>query len=969
MLSAPASPLAESANPISGLFGLGGGGTGVPVFSFLKLPVSARAIGQGSATLTTDEEATVVQGNPAGLALVNDYYYSLSHAEILGEFRHENLALTFPTEVYGTFGGSANVLAATAFTDARDIDEQPAVPSAYDVALGLAYAKTVIENTFTAGGRIDLIRSSLDGTVAYGYGINAGLMFLLIDDMRLGFVIKNLSHGARYDTKTAPLEPLPLGLGLELGKPLFDSRWSGQAGFLQTNEGALHYYGGVEWRLIKYLVLRAGYDGSSQDRQIGPWSGLAGGLGIKYDRLTLDYGYKSLGPLGAYHAFTLNYSRKAKFRPRDEVLMAEAQEKYRKGNYKSALRSAKAAVAANPYNFKAQALAQKLQLEIERMDETAVTLYFTANTEGCIGSLWTGGRPLGGLARRKTKLIELKGAPGKSLILDAGDLTKPGTNLGQESFVYGAYAQMPYDAVNVGASEVTMGAERWDARLPWMCGRKPAGKPPGPLINEKILPLKHGGLVLVLGALEPRTPKGEALRGKELDSVADEVSKHLADSKYDSKKGRIVILLLNGSVRGAQLLAQKVPELDAVILSGETDAMGSPMKAGRTLICSPGRGGTYIGSLTYMLDRHDKIRSFRHLLIPLDATIPEDPELEKFLAPVTIDPNKLSLDGWDDDYHAQVFAYVLSPAPTGGGKVFLRDLRTGRNYGVPTEGLACSNPVLGYGKNRVAFAGEDSAGAKEIYAYAPGIERLDTLTHMGGKAVDMHWILGNNALLAVYAKDGKSELYRIDPWSRDVRNLSKGRFGKVRGFGIAKTGDRIAVNAWDGKASTLWVTNAEMESPLAIATDLRFIGSPRWNPQGDKLAFLTAFTGDTANGDEGPGELRVFDFAAKKLISATEHSRVRSYAWSADGRKVFYAAGVNLADINAFNLDSMSLGKVTNPAANPRSEENPMPKIFGNRDGLLFESAVDGGRTILWMDLADRSEKVMVDSAGYSRLK
>ncbi len=965
VISAPASPLAETSNPIAGLFGLDGGGSGVPVFSFLKLPVSARAIGQGSATLTTDEEATVVQGNPAGLALVNDYYYSLSHAEILGEFRHENLALTFPTEIYGTFGGSANILAATSFADARDIDEKPAAPSAYDMALGLAYAKTIIENTFTAGGRIDLIRSSLDGTVAYGYGINAGLMFLLVNDMRVGLVLKNLSHGARYDTKTAPLEPLPLGLGVELGKPLFDSRWSAQAGFLQTNEGALHYYGGCEWRLIKYLVVRAGYDGSSQDREIGPWSGLAAGLGVKYDRLTFDYGYKTLGPLGAYHAFTLNYSRKSKFRPRDEVLMAEAQEKYRKGKYKSALRSARAAVAANPYNFQAQALAQKLQLEIERLDETAVTLYFTANTDGCISSIWTAGRPMGGLARRKTKLLELKGAPGKAMFLDAGNLNDPGERLGEEKFVFGAYAQMPYDAINVGAAEVTMGAEKWDPRLPFLCGQKPKGVSRAPLLSEKILRLKHGGEVQVLGALEPRTPKGEALRGKELDEVADEIRGHITDTKQT----RILILLFNGSVRGAQLLAEKIPELDAVFLSGETQAMGSPMRAGRTLICSPGKFGTHVGSLTFMLDRHDKILSFRHFLIPLDASIPEDPELEKFLEPVTVDPNKLMADAWDDDYRAQLFAYIVSPTPGGAGSLYLRDLRKGRDYAIPVGGLACSNPILGYGKNRIAFAGEDSAGVREIYGFEPGVGRLDTLTHMGGKSMDMHWILGNNALLAVYAKDGKSELYRVDPWSREVRNLSKGRLGQVRGFGIAKSGDRLAVNAWDGKASTLWVTNAEMESPLAVATDRRFLGSPRWNPQGDKLAFLTTFGGDSSATEEGPGELRVFDFAGKKLLSATEHSRVRSFSWSADGRKIYYAAGVNLADINAFNLDSLSLGKVTNPAANPRSEENPMPKIYGNRDGLLFESAVEGARSIIWMDLLDRSEKVMVDSAAFNRLK
>src|SRR5690606_14795507 len=122
-----------------GLLEFGGEGAGVPALSFLKLPTSARGMGFGAAALTTDEEATMVQGNPALLAMVQDYYYSVSHAEILGEFRHENLAFTLPTPGWGGFGASANILAATAFEDARDIDENPSNPSAYDIAVGLAY--------------------------------------------------------------------------------------------------------------------------------------------------------------------------------------------------------------------------------------------------------------------------------------------------------------------------------------------------------------------------------------------------------------------------------------------------------------------------------------------------------------------------------------------------------------------------------------------------------------------------------------------------------------------------------------------------------------------------------------------------------------------------------------------------------------------------------------------------------------
>lgn len=958
-------------NP-EGLVNFDGGSAGVSVLDFLRLPPSARAIGMGGTILTTDEEATLIQGNPALLALVEDYYYSVSHSEILGEFRHENLAFTWPTPGFGSFGGSAKILAATRFEDARDIDEDPSKPSAYDIAVGLSYARNLWLDQVSGGVRLDLIRSDLDGATANGYAFNAGLLFLLVSDLRLAFTVHNLSHGISYDDDDgAPAEPLPLGLGVEIGKPLLDTRWSGQVGAIQGNDGITHFHAGLEWRMIKYLVVRAGYEGSSADRELGNWAGLATGLGVKYDRITFDYGYKALGPLGDYHAFTLNYSRKSAFRARDEILLERAQATYHKGKYASALSLARRAIAHNPYNFKAQALAAKLQLELDRLDEMAVTLAYTANTDGHLASEWRDGRPIGGLPRRKTKLMELKGAAGKVLVLDAGNLTRAGSILEKEKYVHGAYAQMPYDAVNVGAAEIHLGPDRWDPRLPFLGTQKPLDGIRAGLLTEKILKLKRGAEVMVLGALDPAAVRGEILGGKELEGVAEAVRR----KALPIKDGRILVLLLNGSLAGAYKLAAKIPELDVVILSGESQALGIPMKAGKTLICSPGRGGTHVGELTLQLDRNGKLRSFRHFLVPLDATIPENPELKKFLEPVTVDPNKLALDDYDEDYRAQIIAYVRSGEPGVGGRLYLRDLRTGNEYPIRTPGLRVSRPLLGYGKNKVAFEGEDGSGSRELYAFEPGVDRLDTLTSLGGRAGDLRWILRNNALLAVYEKDGKSELLRIDPWSREVRDLTQGRFGNIRGFDVVKTGDRLALNAMDGKGSTLWITNAELESPVAIASDKAFLGSPRWNPQGDKLAFLVAGEADSALGGwDGTatapvGELCIFDFEKKALVKGTRESRVRSFSWSSDGKRIYYAAGINLGDVNAFHLDSMTLTKVTAATADPRNEDNPSPKVLGTRDGILFEAAVEGSRRIMWMDLQTREEKSLVDSAGYNSLK
>src|SRR6185295_17356717 len=106
-----------------------------------------------------------------------------------------------------------------------------------------------------------------------------------------------VSHGARYDGAGAPLEIPPMSWIVEIGRPLSYHRLSLQAGFEQGNDGIGKYYAGTEWKILGPLLLRGGYEGSLQDRELSSYSGASAGFGFTWDALTLDYGVKAMPPL------------------------------------------------------------------------------------------------------------------------------------------------------------------------------------------------------------------------------------------------------------------------------------------------------------------------------------------------------------------------------------------------------------------------------------------------------------------------------------------------------------------------------------------------------------------------------------------------------------------------------------------------------------------------------------------------
>jgi hypothetical protein len=360
------------------------------------------------------------------------------------------------------------------------------------------------------------------------------------------------------------------------------------------------------------------------------------------------------------------------------------------------------------------------------------------------------------------------------------------------------------------------------------------------------------------------------------------------------------------------------------------------MAIGTTRIVCPGRAGTHLGQLTFTFDKHKVRIADSHRLIPLDHSLPEDPEMRALLAPVLLDLNALiGADG--DEYQSQVVAFLKDPIPQGGGQLHLLDLKTGQAYPIPHPGLQAREPVLGYGKNKVAFVGYDSAGTGEVMLAQPGQPGVDTLTREGGRASGIRFIYKGNALLYLYTQEGQATLRRADPWNRETRALTDPEMGRVSGYDINPSENQIALVARKGDSSTLYLADLDLASPVVVHSARRFLGSPVFGPDGNTLAFLVE-----DDVDDGQGRVHWLDMRVKGVQTPEVPLRASEITWSHDGQSLLLSQGAALQDLNEFKLKSGQIERVT-ASRIVRSERHARPKLWGKRDGLLLESVNEQG--------------------------
>lgn len=266
---------------------------------FLLVPVGARTVGLGQASVSGERGSESLWANPAGIARVGQREAALHYSQSVVA-NGTVLALVYPAGKAGVIGVGAQLYdyGAQDFTDQQGTIGQLLPRS---VVVGATYAAT-IGRSFRAGVTYKIVQSRLDCTGPCGIvstynastnGIDGGLQFQTQRPDSLTFGIAVRQMGLRLQVNDNPQsDPLPtrLHLGVEARVPAVarslsgaELRWNAEVvNRSSLNAPALRL--GGELALQQRLFLRAGYASGSGDA-----AGASIGLGFVRGALSLDF--------------------------------------------------------------------------------------------------------------------------------------------------------------------------------------------------------------------------------------------------------------------------------------------------------------------------------------------------------------------------------------------------------------------------------------------------------------------------------------------------------------------------------------------------------------------------------------------------------------------------------------------------------------------------------------------------------
>ena len=944
------------ANQFIDFFDFSDDASGTAVLPFLKNPATARDLALGGNIGAINEQASVVQTNPAGLGLIRNYWSTINHAELFGEFRQDYVATTIPFKNFGTFGLGLNSFRTTDFEDIADEAENSTSFSASDVQVGLAYGQEVIKNQLMAGAKANYLYSQLGDVQGQAFSMDFGLLGFIKYGLMASASVHQLSTGLQYRTSTAPTEKLPLELKLSLGKPLQNSKWAWVTGYQKSSDGSQNLNVGLEYRPLTFATIRSGYRWNLHDDELDKWTGISAGAGVQMNSLSFDYGFKWNSDLGSHHYFTLNLSNWILQNTLKLTWSEKLQESFKAGKCSEVERFGQKAMAENPGDLQSLALVQECRRQDKLKNGLGMTFLITANSLGSISAVRSGGAILGGLSRRSTLIEEIRSQVPQTILLDAGRVFGDEQSFREDSLMQLCYQKMDYDAVLSSSSlyrpiQILSQSPKWLGAL---------NKKDSNATTEKNFEFK-GKKIQVLGVSFLNRNSSEVLLEvkKEMEFV----------QKKWSQKPDLQVVLVDGTTAQAEMLIRAGLGFQVVLLSGREEYSAQPYVFQEVPIVSIGLRGSHLGRLNWYFYPNGSM-SWDYQAIPVSSALVPDPKISKILDE--------SLMGLEDQENVQP---IFKPAQArfvfyknqsaNLRDLYIQDPIKKYDYRMNKEMVYWKNAKIGHSRNRlIAIKSISEKMPGELIIQSTDSKEYKVLSDSNALVGFAEWDAYENWIYYTqFDPEGRQRLMRVRPSGYEKHEVRPAQeVQNIQEISPSSNGRFLALTSLTPPYSKIYHIALSVGRTVPIGPDTLWTEKPQYSPDGLKLAFLVSNPSEPV--DERKKDLWVYNFGQDSIYKVTQNAQVESFVWTEESDQIVWAGGKQYSDLNISVVENSKTHKLI-PHVEKRDWIEKWPRSYrvANQEGILFERLGDDFRRILWTNLQGTDIRVISDLDGKSSLE
>ncbi len=311
--------------------------TGTTAATFLEIPVSARAMGMGSAFSAVANDASSLYWNPAGAARLPQTEVVFTHMNWIADLAFDYAGATLPLGSFGTLGLSFTSLTMSdmAVRTIEKPDGTGEVFGASSIAVGVHYARN-LSDRFSIGFSGKYIQESIWHMSSQAVAIDVGVLYTteFFNQMKIGANISNFGTDMKMAGRDSRLfervDAQKMGSNDRIPVNIEMDSWSLPLNFqfgvatdvfasenqsLTVAVDALHpsdnYESiniGAEYRFYNMLALRGGYRAiglSESEGGLSLGAGFSGELFGGGVSAGLDFAYSDYGRLKSSNVITI----------------------------------------------------------------------------------------------------------------------------------------------------------------------------------------------------------------------------------------------------------------------------------------------------------------------------------------------------------------------------------------------------------------------------------------------------------------------------------------------------------------------------------------------------------------------------------------------------------------------------------------------------------------------------------------